>query len=281
MITREELCQWYDKFTSPLQIVKEEIQVLDDLKEQSTEPETTNERYPYPESWFAKPKVQVTEIVDIKRVESTVVDKAKEQVEDIQEIFDRVTGDLTDQLFKRVLDYVTTDKKIKDISSSNLIGILSTMKGYDKQLSSLKNYLYEFIRGIAGGSWDVFGWIWNGLKSIVNGIVNGIKKPFEVIWNGLKTLGNIVRGGLQTTINWTYKGFETITAGFTKALGAIVDGIRSAWNYFLLGLSKLWDILLSTLNALFKITEGVVMKYAMWQARAAYEIGKTVSETFG
>jgi phage-related protein len=100
------------------------------------------------------------------------------------------------------------------------------------------------------------------------GIRDGVGNLFKWGASGIYNAFNSVQNIIKTLINWTWQGFDAVWRGIQNAVAGLGTVLRSIYEWFLNGLKWIGNELNKMLKYLFEVTEGLVMKYARWQASA-------------
>lgn len=74
--------------------------------------------------------------------------------------------------------------------------------------------------------------IWSGLVSIVSAIWNGIKNAVMAIWNAIKSAASSFASGVVSVISSVWSGLTSILTAPFRALGGVIDGIKSKVSGF-------------------------------------------------
>ena len=118
--------------------------------------------------------------------------------------------------------------------------------------------------------------IWTDLINVGRMIMKVVEGIFKTAGGALRSAFDWIVGAVKDSINWTWKGFDAIVNGVSSGISALGKTVLSGWHWFVQQLRVLWNVLINTMNELFKVTEGLIMKYARWQASAQLRLEREI-----
>ena len=84
---------------------------------------------------------------------------------------------------------------------------------------------------------DIFGGVWDGIKSLGSGITSAVGGA----WDGIKSLGSGVTGGITSAFDGALDGIKSLGSGVTSAFGGAWDGIKSLGSGVTSAFGGAWD----------------------------------------
>jgi len=278
--TIEDCCKLLKEIDNVFDNTYEEVQDLEENIAKPVESDAAIARPERPVSWFEVPAALPKESWEYKQKVEELTPRVPVSLTELYnrayQLFDKTGKDALKQM--KMAENVLSELKFKLMTDCKLS--LHKADSVTSYVAQLLLYVFRMVEGLAGGSWDVFGWFWKAIKGVIDGVKNAIGKAFGWMKDAFSRVYDIIKGAINKTIDWTWKGLTAVGEGIKKFASSIVDGLRKIYDYFLKGLNLIFAALMKLLDSLFRVTEDAVMKYALWQAKASYQVGKIVSETF-
>lgn len=118
--------------------------------------------------------------------------------------------------------------------------------------------------------------IWNGINSIYQAGARTVNNIFAGAGRMLASGFQWVLNFIKSAINWTWNGFNALYNGIKGGVSSLGSTLSKAYEWVVAQLKILWNMLFKVLNELFKVTEDVIYKYAMWQASVQMKVESSI-----
>lgn len=144
---------------------------------------------------------------------------------------------------------------------------------FEGAFSYIANVL-EAVLGVITGIFDVFIGIftgdweqaWNGVKEIFGSLWEGIKSHFEIIINTIKGIADAVLGWFGTSWNEVWSGIKSFFEGIWNGIvsffegiwNAITDTVSAALNAVSTAISTVWNAIKTTISTILNAIKTAV-----------------------
>lgn len=206
----------------------------------------------------------------LKPIIDTIIDVIMNVLEPVIDGLCGIIGGIIDAL-SGVMDFITG--VFTGDWSKAWEGLKTFLGGIIDAVASLFTGLFNTIRAIFKGAWDIIVSIWSvvstwfnnavikPLANLFNGIWNTIKNGAQNAWNGIKNIFSSVATFFKNIFGNAWNGVKNIFSSGGRIFSGIKDGIfnafRSVVNTLIAGINKVVSIPFNAINGALKTVRDI------------------------
>ena len=206
----------------------------------------------------------------LKPIIDTIIDVIMNVLEPVIDGLCGIIGGIIDAL-SGVMDFITG--VFTGDWSKAWEGLKTFLGGIIDAVASLFNGLFNTIRAIFKGAWDIIVSIWSvvstwfnnavikPLANLFNGIWNTMKNGAQNAWNGIKNIFSSVATFFKNIFSNAWNGVKNIFSSGGRIFSGIKDGIfnafRSVVNTLIAGINKVVSIPFNAINGALKTVRDI------------------------
>lgn len=206
----------------------------------------------------------------LKPIIDTIIDVIMNVLEPVIDGLCGIIGGIIDAL-SGVMDFITG--VFTGDWSKAWEGLKTFLGGIIDAVSSLFTGLFNTIRAIFKGAWDIIVSIWSvvstwfnnavikPLANLFNGIWNTMKNGAQNAWNGIKNIFSSVATFFKNIFGNAWNGVKNIFSSGGRIFSGIKDGIfnafRSVVNTLIAGINKVVSIPFNAINGALKTVRDI------------------------
>lgn len=206
----------------------------------------------------------------LKPIIDTIIDVIMNVLEPVIDGLCGIIGGIIDAL-SGVMDFITGI--FTGDWSKAWEGLKTFLGGIIDAVASLFNGLFNTIRAIFKGAWDIIVSIWSvvstwfnnavikPLANLFNGIWNTMKNGAQNAWNGIKNIFSSVATFFKNIFSNAWNGVKNIFSSGGRIFSGIKDGIfnafRSVVNTLIAGINKVVSIPFNAINGALKTVRDI------------------------
>lgn len=206
----------------------------------------------------------------LKPIIDTIIDVIMNVLEPVIDGLCGIIGGIIDAL-SGVMDFITG--VFTGDWSKAWEGLKTFLGGIIDALASLFTGLFNTIRVIFKGAWDIIVSIWSvvstwfnnavikPLANLFNGIWNTMKNGAQNAWNGIKNIFSSVATFFKNIFGNAWNGVKNIFSSGGRIFSGIKDGIfnafRSVVNTLIAGINKVVSIPFNAINGALKTVRDI------------------------
>lgn len=206
----------------------------------------------------------------LKPIIDTIIDVIMNVLEPVIDGLCGIIGGIIDAL-SGVMDFITG--VFTGDWSKAWEGLKTFLGGIIDAVASLFTGLFNTIRAIFKGAWDIIVSIWSvvstwfnnavikPLANLFNGIWNTMKNGAQNAWNGIKNIFSSVATFFKNIFSNAWNGVKNIFSSGGRIFSGIKDGIfnafRSAVNTLIAGINKVVSIPFNAINGALKTVRDI------------------------
>lgn len=206
----------------------------------------------------------------LKPIIDTIIDVIMNVLEPVIDGLCGIIGGIIDAL-SGVMDFITG--VFTGDWSKAWEGLKTFLGGIIDAVASLFTGLFNTIRAIFKGAWDIIVSIWSvvstwfnnavikPLANIFNGIWNTMKNGAQNAWNGIKNIFSSVATFFKNIFGNAWNGVKNIFSSGGRIFSGIKDGIfnafRSVVNTLIAGINKVVSIPFNAINGALKTVRDI------------------------
>jgi phage-related protein len=206
----------------------------------------------------------------LKPIIDTIIDVIMNVLEPVIDGLCGIIGGIIDAL-SGVMDFITG--VFTGDWSKAWEGLKTFLGGIIDALASLFTGLFNTIRAIFKGAWDIIVSIWSvvstwfnnavikPLANLFNGIWNTMKNGAQNAWNGIKNIFSSVATFFKNIFGNAWNGVKNIFSSGGRIFSGIKDGIfnafRSVVNTLIAGINKVVSIPFNAINGALKTVRDI------------------------
>lgn len=206
----------------------------------------------------------------LKPIIDTIIDVIMNVLEPVIDGLCGIIGGIIDAL-SGVMDFITG--VFTGDWSKAWEGLKTFLGGIIDAVASLFTGLFNTIRAIFKGAWDIIVSIWSvvstwfnnavikPLANLFNGIWNTMKNGAQNAWNGIKNIFSSVATFFKNIFGNAWNGVKNIFSSGGRIFSGIKDGIfnafRSVVNTLIAGINKVVSIPFNAINGALKTVRDI------------------------
>lgn len=206
----------------------------------------------------------------LKPIIDTIIDVIMNVLEPVIDGLCGIIGGIIDAL-SGVMDFITG--VFTGDWSKAWEGLKTFLGGIIDAVASLFTGLFNTIRAIFKGAWDIIVSIWSvvstwfnnavikPLANLFNGIWNTMKNGAQNAWNGIKNIFSSVATFFKNIFGNAWNGIKNIFSSGGRIFSGIKDGIfnafRSVVNTLIAGINKVVSIPFNAINGALKTVRDI------------------------
>lgn len=206
----------------------------------------------------------------LKPIIDTIIDVIMNVLEPVIDGLCGIIGGIIDAL-SGVMDFITG--VFTGDWSKAWEGLKTFLGGIIDAVASLFTSLFNTIRAIFKGAWDIIVSIWSvvstwfnnavikPLANLFNGIWNTMKNGAQNAWNGIKNIFSSVATFFKNIFGNAWNGVKNIFSSGGRIFSGIKDGIfnafRSVVNTLIAGINKVVSIPFNAINGALKTVRDI------------------------
>lgn len=206
----------------------------------------------------------------LKPIIDTIIDVIMNVLEPVIDGLCGIIGGIIDAL-SGVMDFITG--VFTGDWSKAWEGLKTFLGGIIDAVASLFTGLFNTIRTIFKGAWDIIVSIWSvvstwfnnavikPLANLFNGIWNTMKNGAQNAWNGIKNIFSSVATFFKNIFSNAWNGVKNIFSSGGRIFSGIKDGIfnafRSVVNTLIAGINKVVSIPFNAINGALKTVRDI------------------------
>lgn len=206
----------------------------------------------------------------LKPIIDTIIDVIMNVLEPVIDGLCGIIGGIIDAL-SGVMDFITG--VFTGNWSKAWEGLKTFLGGIMDAVASLFTGLFNTIRAIFKGAWDIIVSIWSvvstwfnntvikPLANLFNGIWNTMKNGAQNAWNGIKNIFSSVATFFKNIFGNAWNGVKNIFSSGGRIFSGIKDGIfnafRSVVNTLIAGINKVVSIPFNAINGALKTVRDI------------------------
>lgn len=206
----------------------------------------------------------------LKPIIDTIIDVIMNVLEPVIDGLCGIIGGIIDAL-SGVMDFITG--VFTGDWSKAWEGLKTFLGGIIDAVASLFTSLFNTIRAIFKGAWDIIVSIWSvvstwfnnavikPLANLFNGIWNTMKNGAQNAWNGIKNIFSSVATFFKNIFSNAWNGVKNIFSSGGRIFSGIKDGIfnafRSVVNTLIAGINKVVSIPFNAINGALKTVRDI------------------------
>lgn len=206
----------------------------------------------------------------LKPIIDTIIDVIMNVLEPVIDGLCGIIGGIIDAL-SGVMDFITG--VFTGDWSKAWEGLKTFLGGIIDAVASLFTGLFNTIRAIFKGAWDIIVSIWSVVSSwfnnavikplanLFNGIWNTMKNGAQNAWNGIKNIFSSVATFFKNIFGNAWNGVKNIFSSGGRIFSGIKDGIfnafRSVVNTLIAGINKVVSIPFNAINGALKTVRDI------------------------
>jgi phage-related protein len=206
----------------------------------------------------------------LKPIIDTIIDVIMNVLEPVIDGLCGIIGGIIDAL-SGVMDFITG--VFTGDWSKAWEGLKTFLGGIIDAVASLFTGLFNTIRAIFKGAWDIIVSIWSvvstwfnnavikPLANLFNGIWNTMKNGAQNAWNGIKNIFSSVATFFKNIFSNAWNGVKNIFSSGGRIFSGIKDGIfnafRSVVNTLIAGINKVVSIPFNAINGALKTVRDI------------------------
>lgn len=206
----------------------------------------------------------------LKPIIDTIIDVIMNVLEPVIDGLCGIIGGIIDAL-SGVMDFITG--VFTGGWSKAWEGLKTFLGGIIDAVASLFTGLFNTIRAIFKGAWDIIVSIWSvvstwfnnavikPLANLFNGIWNTMKNGAQNAWNGIKNIFSSVATFFKNIFGNAWNGVKNIFSSGGRIFSGIKDGIfnafRSVVNTLIAGINKVVSIPFNAINGALKTVRDI------------------------
>lgn len=206
----------------------------------------------------------------LKPIIDTIIDVIMNVLEPVIDGLCGIIGGIIDAL-SGVMDFITG--VFTGDWSKAWEGLKTFLGGIIDAVASLFTGLFNTIRAIFKGAWDIIVSIWSvvstwfnnavikPLANLFNGIWNTMKNGAQNAWNGIKNIFSSVATFFKNIFSNAWNGVKNIFSSGGRIFNGIKDGIfnafRSVVNTLIAGINKVVSIPFNAINGALKTVRDI------------------------
>lgn len=206
----------------------------------------------------------------LKPIIDTIIDVIMNVLEPVIDGLCGIIGGIIDAL-SDVMDFITG--VFTGDWSKAWEGLKTFLGGIIDAVASLFTGLFNTIRAIFKGAWDIIVSIWSvvstwfnnavikPLANLFNGIWNTMKNGAQNAWNGIKNIFSSVATFFKNIFGNAWNGVKNIFSSGGRIFSGIKDGIfnafRSVVNTLIAGINKVVSIPFNAINGALKTVRDI------------------------
>lgn len=206
----------------------------------------------------------------LKPIIDTIIDVIMNVLEPVIDGLCGIIGGIIDAL-SGVMDFITG--VFTGDWSKAWEGLKTFLGGIIDAVASLFTGLFNTIRAIFKGAWDIIVSIWSvvstwfnnavikPLANLFNGIWNTMKNGAQNAWNGIKNIFSSVATFFKNIFGNAWNGVKNIFSSGGRIFNGIKDGIfnafRSVVNTLIAGINKVVSIPFNAINGALKTVRDI------------------------
>ena len=206
----------------------------------------------------------------LKPIIDTIIDVIMNVLEPVIDGLCGIIGGIIDVL-SGVMDFITG--VFTGDWSKAWEGLKTFLGGIIDAVASLFTGLFNTIRAIFKGAWDIIVSIWSvvstwfnnavikPLANLFNGIWNTMKNGAQNAWNGIKNIFSSVATFFKNIFGNAWNGVKNIFSSGGRIFSGIKDGIfnafRSVVNTLIAGINKVVSIPFNAINGALKTVRDI------------------------
>lgn len=206
----------------------------------------------------------------LKPIIDTIIDVIMNVLEPVIDGLCGIIGGIIDAL-SGVMDFITG--VFTGDWSKAWEGLKTFLGGIIDAVASLFTGLFNTIRAIFKGAWDIIVSIWSvvstwfnnavikPLANLFNGIWNTMKNGAQNAWNGIKNIFSSVATFFKNIFGNAWNGVKNIFSSGGRIFSGIKDGIfnafRSVVNTLIAGINKVVSIPFNVINGALKTVRDI------------------------
>lgn len=206
----------------------------------------------------------------LKPIIDTIIDVIMNVLEPVIDGLCGIIGGIIDAL-SGVMDFITG--VFTGNWSKAWEGLKTFLGGIIDAVASLFTGLFNTIRAIFKGAWDIIVSIWSvvstwfnnavikPLANLFNGIWNTMKNGAQNAWNGIKNIFSSVATFFKNIFGNAWNGVKNIFSSGGRIFSGIKDGIfnafRSVVNTLIAGINKVVSIPFNAINGALKTVRDI------------------------
>lgn len=206
----------------------------------------------------------------LKPIIDTIIDVIMNVLEPVIDGLCGIIGGIIDAL-SGVMDFITG--VFTGDWSKAWEGLKTFLSGIIDAVASLFTGLFNTIRAIFKGAWDIIVSIWSvvstwfnnavikPLANLFNGIWNTMKNGAQNAWNGIKNIFSSVATFFKNIFGNAWNGVKNIFSSGGRIFSGIKDGIfnafRSVVNTLIAGINKVVSIPFNAINGALKTVRDI------------------------
>lgn len=206
----------------------------------------------------------------LKPIIDTIIDVVMNVLEPVIDGLCGIIGGIIDAL-SGVMDFITG--VFTGDWSKAWEGLKTFLGGIIDAVASLFTGLFNTIRAIFKGAWDIIVSIWSvvstwfnnavikPLANLFNGIWNTMKNGAQNAWNGIKNIFSSVATFFKNIFGNAWNGVKNIFSSGGRIFSGIKDGIfnafRSVVNTLIAGINKVVSIPFNAINGALKTVRDI------------------------
>lgn len=206
----------------------------------------------------------------LKPIIDTIIDVIMNVLEPVIDGLCGIIGGIIDAL-SGVMDFITG--VFTGDWSKAWEGLKTFLGGIIDAVASLFTGLFNTIRAIFKGAWDIIVSIWSvvstwfnnavikPLANLFNGIWNTMKNGAQNAWNGIKNIFSSVATFFKNIFGNAWNGVKNIFSSGGRIFSGIKDGIfnafRSVVNTLITGINKVVSIPFNAINGALKTVRDI------------------------
>ena len=206
----------------------------------------------------------------LKPIIDTIIDVIMNVLEPVIDGLCGIIGGIIDAL-SGVMDFITG--VFTGDWSKAWEGLKTFLGGIIDAVASLFTGLFNTIRAIFKGAWDIIVSIWSvvstwfnnavikPLANLFNGIWNTMKNGAQNAWNGIKNIFSSVATFFKNIFGKAWNGVKNIFSSGGRIFSGIKDGIfnafRSVVNTLIAGINKVVSIPFNAINGALKTVRDI------------------------
>lgn len=206
----------------------------------------------------------------LKPIIDTIIDVIMNVLEPVIDGLCGIIGGIIDTL-SGVMDFITG--VFTGDWSKAWEGLKTFLGGIIDAVASLFTGLFNTIRAIFKGAWDIIVSIWSvvstwfnnavikPLANLFNGIWNTMKNGAQNAWNGIKNIFSSVATFFKNIFGNAWNGVKNIFSSGGRIFSGIKDGIfnafRSVVNTLIAGINKVVSIPFNAINGALKTVRDI------------------------
>lgn len=206
----------------------------------------------------------------LKPIIDTIIDVIMNVLEPVIDGLCGIIGGIIDAL-SGIMDFITG--VFTGDWSKAWEGLKTFLGGIIDAVASLFTGLFNTIRAIFKGAWDIIVSIWSvvstwfnnavikPLANLFNGIWNTMKNGAQNAWNGIKNIFSSVATFFKNIFGNAWNGVKNIFSSGGRIFSGIKDGIfnafRSVVNTLIAGINKVVSIPFNAINGALKTVRDI------------------------